>query len=73
MDGRGKRTRATADEADCGSGLGRRVLEQDLVDRWHCGVPSCAVAAEGGPEVSGGEFGRDDDGAVGGEGSEEGG
>jgi len=73
MHGGGKWTRATADKADCGSGFGRRVLEQDLVDCWDGGVPSCAVAVEGGPEVCGGEFGRDDDGAVGGEGSEEGG
>jgi hypothetical protein len=72
MHSRRKRTRATADKADCGSGLGRWVLEKDLVDRWDGSVPSRVMAAEGRPEVCGREFGWDDDGAVGGERREEG-
>ena len=43
------------------------------MDCWNGGVPGCSVVEEGGPEVYGGEFGWDYDGAVSGEGREEGG
>lgn len=71
MHGRGKRTRTTADKTNCGPGFRRGVLEQDLVDCWNGGVPGCMVAVENRPKVCGREFGWDNDGTVGGDGSEE--
>lgn len=70
-DGGGQRAGAGPDEAYVGFGVGRRVLEQDLMDCRHGCVPICLVGDEVSPEVGGGELPRYDHGTTSVEGRQE--
>lgn len=63
-DGGRQRGRAGADEANGGQRAGRRVLEEDLVNGGHGGVPVGLMGDEVSPELGGRELVRDDHGAA---------
>lgn len=69
--GRGEWGGAGSDEADLGLGVGRGVLEEDLVDGGDRRVPIGLVGDEVVPEFRGRELGRDNDRPAGVEGRQE--